>query len=359
VKSVPPRKRTSKNSNPLIKSEKQLLTYRIPECVSHYFGALTNPFNTEAGACLPCDLFPLPSLKTRVFVRGSLALGPNGFGFIAATPTVANDAAVIQHTDSLSVGASGTVFNAYTNLVNKLCTQNVYTSAQLTGGFVGQRIVAYGIRVKYVGKLADRNGVVTCYEDPDGGDTRTKSFSSLNSDPYSSLARVGAEAWDCQVCHSGPVRPLDLEFSYLQYPNGTAAPLIVAMSGLAGDLYEFEYYQHSETIGTLVPGKSKSHGEAQLFGKLVETVKGETANHPLMPMNAPSLWEGFKMAFADTLPRLYNAGKGAAQLITGDYMGGLSSVAQAIAGPQRQGLTFPRESQSGQRERNAERLLLR
>ena len=356
-----PKRRSRKAQNPLVESSKQLLTYRIPDCVGHYFGALVNPFDTEAGACLPCDLFPLPSLKQRVFVRGSFGLGTSGVGFIAATPTAANDAAIIQHTDSTSVGTVSTAFNAFTNLNNRICVQNTYTQAQFSANVVGVRIVSFGIRVKYIGKLSDRNGVVACYEDPDGADTRSKTYNSVNSDPYSSIKRVGAEAWDCQVCHSGPVRPSDLEFQYITYPNSTAAPLIITMNGVAGDLYEYEYYQHHETIGTNVPGKSKSHGEAQLFGKLIETIKGETSNHPLMPEDGNSLWNRFKSSVAESLPRIYNAGKGAAQMVMGDYVGGLMSMSKAISdnsfNPNT--ISFPRNPDHDGRDRAASQLLLR
>lgn len=348
-------KRSKKMNNPLIASEKQLLTYRIPECVSHYFNALCDPFTAPPGACLPCDLFPLPSLKQRVFARGGFNLGTTGYGFIAATPTITNDSAIVQYSTSTSVANEATLFSAYTNIFNGICVMNTITSAQINpGNQVAARIVSFGLRVKYVGSLANRNGVISCMEDPDGVDTRRFSWSTLGSNPYSSLTRVGPDAWDCQICYSGPVRPQDFEFTNSIYPNSTNAPLIIALKGAAGDEYEFEYYQHSEIIGSLVPGKSPSHSEAQLFGKVVETVKNETAKKPLMPAQKESLWDSFKRSVAESLPMLYQAGKGAAQLLIGDYAGGFSSVSQAIMSSGAQNLVFPA---GGSRERQQTLLL--
>jgi hypothetical protein len=68
--------RTTKvgGSNPKKKKKpvvlaKQELAYRVPECVHHFIHAMADPFEAPAGACLPCDLFPLPSAKYKVFAR--------------------------------------------------------------------------------------------------------------------------------------------------------------------------------------------------------------------------------------------------------------------------------------------------
>jgi hypothetical protein len=160
------------------------LVYRVPECAAMYAAALVDPFDTPAGACVPADLFPLPSSKTKTFIRGKFALGTTGFGCIFARPVSANDAQSVVGTTAASVGGSATLLSAFTNTTAQLATQVPYTTAQLTEG-VGARVVACGLRIKYIGQLMSRNGVVLSYEDPDHRDISTSfSFDTLGSNPY-------------------------------------------------------------------------------------------------------------------------------------------------------------------------------
>jgi len=109
-----------------------------------------DPFDTPAGVCIPCDLFPLPSQKVKTTFRGVGNLGTTGYGWVAVNPTLANDVASIQVTSTASVGGSSTVLSAYTNIGTGMFTMLPYAAADFSGGSVQGRIVAVGIRVSVI-----------------------------------------------------------------------------------------------------------------------------------------------------------------------------------------------------------------
>jgi hypothetical protein len=315
----------------MVSAEKQSLVYRIPECVKHFVDALVDPFGAPAGACLPADLYPLPSSKVKTFIRARMALGTSGIGFAHCVPSPGNDNGQLFTTTSASVGTTATLFSAFTNVNTLTCAQLPYTYAQTnTSGLYMWRLVAAGMRIKYVGQLMTRNGMVIAYEDPDHQEVRAKSFDTLGSNPQTSLKRVGDENWDSSVCWSGPVTPEELEFVNKVYGPvalGTS-PMILAVSGVAGDIYEVEYFQHIELIGTVVVNKTPSHAEAQLFGKAVEAAKSLTSVKPLQQTDKRTLWQKVTQGIKESLPALVQMGKGTAEMLMGAESSGLLDLAQ-------------------------------
>jgi len=316
--------------SPLIKASKQELAYRVPECVHHFMRALVDPFEAPTGACLPCDLFPLPSAKYKVFARGRMQLGTAGIGFVVITPTSANDAGFLQCTTSTTVLAPAALLSTATNVSNILCAQNQFTIVQVTSGAVATRLVAYGIRAKYVGQLMDRNGVITAYEDPDHQDVRRFSYDTLNSNPYSDIHRVGGEMWDASVCQSGPVTPSEVEFQSVVYPTNSNATLGLVVSGVAGDIYEVEGYLHYELIGQTVSNKTKSHAEPTFFGKVIEAAKNITDSGPLSPEKGPSFWSSFVDTVREGLPKLIGT---IGNAIAPGFGSALGMIGQGLLGP--------------------------
>lgn len=298
---------------PTIKASKQEIAYRIPDCVSHYLAAMIDPFQAPAGACVPADLFPLPSSKCKVFARGRMQLGLSGIGWVAVAATAMNNVACLQMTSASSVGSTATAFSSFTNLTTINCTQLPYPNTAFTNGNVLWRPVSLGVRVKYIGQLMDRNGVCIGFEDPDHQEFRSKSFDSLNSNPYTEVSRVGSDEWDMGVCSSGPVQPRELEFVPDTYmPGNGDFYLGIAVSGVAGDVYEVEMFEHVELIGTVVVNKTRSHAEPAMFGKVIEAAKDMSGTKPLQPKNAPTLWERFKGFVRESLPALVETGAGLA-----------------------------------------------
>ena len=231
------------------------MRYKVPKCAAHYLACLVDPFTCEPGVCIPADIFPLPSQKIKVFARGKFALGTSGIGFIQACPTVSNNhvttAAVV--TSATSVGNAAAAFTGFTATVPVQISQIPYTDAQILST-VHARIVSYGIRVKYSGKLLDRGGVCVGMEDPDHLDMTSLSYNTMSSNIYSSLKRVGDDEWDMSTSYSGPVAPSDIEFSNVSHPLGIGCMMTIAISGTAGDPYDMKCMN---TSNTLVPPLSE------------------------------------------------------------------------------------------------------
>lgn len=286
------------------------LIYRVPECSENYFHSLVDPFSVPSGVCIPCDLFPIPSQKCKTFVRGTFNLGTSGIGFFGINPTTCNNVVCTVFSTTLSVGTAATAFNAFTNTGGTFMSQLPYDTTAFPAVGVGlrARIVAFGVRIKYVGKLMDTNGVAASYEDPDTTDILGLSWNNLNSLPYTTLDRVSTfPHWDKSVCYSGPTTTAHIEYALASQPFGAVA-WVIGVSGLPNDLYEYEFYQHTEYIGKVVVGKTMSHAEPITYGKILETTKDATTDRPLEPYMAPTLWERFKSKVSESLPSFVQGG---------------------------------------------------
>lgn len=272
----------------------------------------------------------MPSTKVRAVQRTTMALGTTGYGFAAFKPAACNDNPSVVVTTAASVGGAATVLSSFTNTQTTSTVQLPYTSAQCAAG-VKTRLVAAGMRIKYIGKLMDRNGVVVGYEDPDNDAATSMTYNSINSNPYSKIERVGEKSWDMAVCYSGPTTPYDLEFNTGDYPrvvNNTNT--VIAVSGVAGDIYEVEYIVHLEYIGNIVAGKTPSHADPTFFSKVVEVVKGLTSSKPLQPSDSNTLWARFKEAVIGSFPVMLQGGKAIGSALMGDIPGALKGIGTMI-----------------------------
>jgi hypothetical protein len=310
----------------------QEIGYKVPECAHMYLSALVNPYDTPAGACIPADLFPIPSSKVKSFVRGRMVVGLQGIGFVACVPSFGNTTPSVYATTAASVGATTALFSAFTNTNATGSAQLPYAAADFTSDRVSGRLVSYGLRTKYVGQLMTRNGVCVSYEDPDHANCNRLSFDSMNSNPYSHIHRVGDEDWDSEVNYSGPVDPNEIEFRNVDQPLGLTFASMIAVSGIAGDVYEFEYYQHSEFIGTVVPNKTPSHADGASFGKAMQAVKTVASEGPITTSSGPSVWNKFVTFMKESLPSIVQIGGGIAQAMLTKGRGGGSMIMAGAAG---------------------------
>jgi len=135
------------------------LAYAVPHCVRHYLEASINPFDTPEGACLPADLFPLPSYKRVIFTRGTMATGTTGFGFVCVYPIFSNDGVSISFSTSTSVGIATGLFSTYTNISTGSFTNGPYTGAQFTASTLSARTVAVGVRLRCTASMMNRGGL--------------------------------------------------------------------------------------------------------------------------------------------------------------------------------------------------------
>lgn len=314
---------------------------KVSDCAMRYMATLCNPFEAEPGACVPCDLFPIPSQKIRAFTRGNFQLGTSGFGFIQCSPTAANDGVAARFSTSTTSMAVSTLVSVATNIGQAQMAQLPYTTAQVTApGSVQARIVACGVRVRYAGTEGGRSGTVVSYEDQDHAPTEGLTFLTAQQAPSAVITRPSGDgSWDGTVCLSGPVTPGELEFQSLVYPcqgvssqTAGGAPILIIIQGVAGDTYNFEVFEHLEYIGTAVGAKTPSNADTDQYGKIIQSTKEIAAVQPLTPGSGPGLFERFAKKVSESLPQLISVGMGAARALEGDpggyaqLLGGAASM---------------------------------
>jgi len=167
----------------------------------------------------------------------------------------------------------------------------------------------------------NRNGVIISYEDPDHADIGgNKSFDLLSANPYTEINRVGDDEWDAVIMYSGPAVPSDADFQASTLPTGNDANILgFGIAGQASDLYELEAVFHHEFIGSVVVSRSMSHADPATYSKVLQTVKASTAMSPLTPTTTKGIWERFRDAISESLPKMIaGGGKIISSIISGN-----------------------------------------
>lgn len=280
-------------------------TVHVEECSQSYLLALLNPYESY-GACIPSS-FPLKSQKVHAYMRGSLALGTGGVGYVIARGTAVNDSWATKSTTSSSVGTGATVLNSFTLITTTNMTKLPYTTADVTAGNVQSRIVSMGLRVRYTGREDARNGTVASVESPDHEDLALQTPDAINN--YESLERVRPpEDW-VYVNYSGPVSPSNIEFSSDAHPLGTSYILSHIITGVAGDIYDYEFYQNIEYIGRSSVGKTQNHVDEIGYGKIQQVVKGAASEGPITPAKSRPIADRVVQAIGNSIPGILDAGR--------------------------------------------------
>jgi len=292
------------------------LPMKIPACTVDYINALFDPFNTMGGVCIPADQFPLPSQKSKVFLRGSFALGASGVGFIGLAPSPWNNLTSINHTTATSVGTVNTLFTDFTNLGAGIIAfaQLPFNDADRAAKTVQARVVASGIRIRYSGTELNRQGLYVACEAQDLDDlASTQSFTSLRSQLQAQSKRPSGDGdWDQTVCYSGPVSPQCLEFTGIQYPLNNifgetaqaARPMVIGCTGGNGDVIEYEAVIHVEYVGSKCNGKTPSHSDTNSYGKVAASVKSVAAVGPVQPAKFGAAWGMFTNMLSDAADQI-------------------------------------------------------
>lgn len=272
--------------NPAVRS----LMKSVHPCIAQYCSALVDPRNTPEGACVPWG-FPLPSYRVKVSARGTFQLGTTGQGFAYMAIPMSNDTGSIITTTVTSVGTNATAPNAFTNRTNNLLSKLPYNAAQLNAGNLTCRFVAGGIRIRYAGTEASRNGIVTSFEGQQlvpavspyttwGGDINTRNERPPPDGSWHSCY------------YSGPQNSAMVNFT-TSATWGANAPLIIYVQGVAADLYEWECYQHIEYQGDTVPGVTMTHSDPVGYAQVLEATKKTTTSEPVSDNNALSTFTEF------------------------------------------------------------------
>lgn len=262
----------------------------VHPCIAQYCSALVDPRNTPRGACIPWG-FPTPSSREKVSNRGTFQLGTTGQGFCYMTLAIANDVASVVTTTAASVGTNATVPTAFTAKTSNVWGKLPYSNAVLNGNNNG-RFVAGGIRIRYAGTEAARNGIVTCYEGQNTSPTAF-AYTQWGGDINAKNERPPPDGSWHSCYYSGPQNSSYVNFNISTNWTGLAPPLILYVQGVAGDLYEWEGYAHFEYTGDNIPGVTMTHSDPDGYAKVLEATKKTVVSEPNSDNTAKSTFFDF------------------------------------------------------------------
>ena len=302
-------------------SNKNVLVQPIAKCAMAYAVGLPNPW-IDKEICLPCDFYPLASLKNYAYSRGVMVIGTDGYGFALIKPGAANNLASISCTSVTSAGGANTALSAFSNTQTYLQSNNPFDSTAFMNGNVSSRFTAYGIKIQYQGKLMDRNGISYIFEEPDNQSIEGWTPAELQSANFTRQSAVTEKQF--AVCHSGPTDPSDLEFrsgSNGIWPRGQAYTMGILVVGVPGDKYMVDAAFRCEYLGNTVSGKTMTHPVGPQFGAAAAAHKTQLLETgPLKPSDSPSIFQKFKDFISDNGQFLWNGaqaiGKGVAAVVS-------------------------------------------
>jgi len=225
------------------------------QCAKHYAETVLDPFDTEAGACVPV-LPCLDSSKRKTFARGTGMTQANGFGGIMASTTCVSDSPAVWYTTGTGSGLS----------MSGTDNQAAYSNSELRNfdfseGDVQVRVVGCALRVRCIGRPIDMNGRIFALEEP-----QHQNVNNFTIEKVSAYDKVKAKNFgnDWTVAAWQPVLPGEQSYQ----ANGFASPnpthyqplcvLIQAQSELPLP-FEWEWAIHYEAVGSGARGKSASH----------------------------------------------------------------------------------------------------
>jgi hypothetical protein len=285
-------------------------------------------------------------------------------GYIAIAPTCTNNLASIYVTDStfagttLSAGAVGT--SALFNTANAYASGAFIPASSSTDGMVG-RIVAVGLRVRYIGSELNRSGLVYGLVHP--AHASLHSYTIPNMTAYREcIRRPVSRAWTTLVASAvnfdestypdvsdlialgtSPYNQAQLEATFpfstgssvtSSNPNLGAFIMAFAVTGTEGNLYEWELITHQELIGSQVQNAvSPSHSDQVGLSHIIEVkaradmnAASNTSNAPYEKVFGSSLVEGMQ-SFAQTSVSAAQAAQNIASAATN-----LNSAARTAGG---------------------------
>lgn len=151
------------------------ITGRLSACAMRYAMAITTPWSQEAlGACVPQPAGM--TYKTYGWVRTSVIMPANGYGFVIASPSLANDMPCLYASGNGYAGIGGEVIPIVGGLPNVgvleiPCANLPYARTQFiksspSQSLVAGRIVSVGLRVRYTGNDINLGGQVYALREP-------------------------------------------------------------------------------------------------------------------------------------------------------------------------------------------------
>jgi hypothetical protein len=261
----------------LPKKVQHMHPHRLAPCAMDYARAMVDPWN---GPVCGIPNYPaLMTLKQRVWVKGVFeASSTTGFGFIVVNPNFAsvNDLACVRASTS-AYTASTITTSAGTGVVGPVSNAS-FAQAQLATT-LQYRVVASGLKIRYIGTELNRGGQLVAFHDPFHQSLNGKTLSQLDAELQSERFRVN-ENWSYVLFR--PVHDEDLEMKsdlpaefawFMAFAFQAPTPEI-------GGTFEYEFFTICEYAGTNARGMTPSHYDPVGFASVHAVTQ---MNKNLMP----------------------------------------------------------------------------
>jgi hypothetical protein len=246
-------------ANQLVLRPRSRPTVIISDCTHNYARALSNPF-TGPLACVPSSPSVL-SYKLKAFSKGEFSTGTSNFGFIIADPFtgIANDVAFVHHsTATYTLTSIAPLFSAQTAFAQS--NSPFLNAAFGSGANANQyRVVAAGLRIRYIGTELNRGGTIIGFSDPTHSTLINQTSASMLGEVTARKLPVTKE-WAILLWRPALIN--DYSFT-TQFPNANITASIFGPMGFivespvgSQSAYEYEFIACYEVNGRNVRGQS-------------------------------------------------------------------------------------------------------
>lgn len=227
-----------------------------PSCInitgvgSHYCHLLCDPFRAVSTGVPSFPTFE--SQVLRCFVRGTAtSSSTSDMGFVTVDPYgfLANDSTSSVRA-STSAYTGTTIADVATGVVGT-SSNSPYNSTQIVNDeLMHYRVVAAGLRVRYIGTKLNAGGRAVAWTDLDHTSQIGKNYSDLTAND-----RCRVEILDGKW-HSTTWNPIDAsELEYVNYLDASRVMSVIFYPAAASQTVEFEVVVHYELIGKTIRGK--------------------------------------------------------------------------------------------------------
>jgi hypothetical protein len=227
---------------------------------ANYARSLLNPY-TGALPTIP-SLPAMLTRRARVFSRGTFSTQGNLLGFISMNPqgALVSDDANGYIVATSGAGAFGTFppfLAAGTNSVN---SNSEYVTASIGPNLIQGRVVASGLRVRYIGTMLNTGGQMTALHEPNHNSLQGLAFANVTNYVEGRLINIRADQ-SYEICYK-PVRDTDDDMGGVSPAQGVGTNTyymgFAIQSAVANSAFEYEAFTCLEFIGSNIRDKTLS-----------------------------------------------------------------------------------------------------
>lgn len=218
------------------------------QSLATYASVLAHPFEGDRGVGVP--VWPaLSSEKETVIAYGSFGTQANGFGFVIANHSpITSWATGTANVLATSGTGAGTTFSSVSSATILPFSHNgTIAASDYTSLLIETRVVACGLRVRYVGPSDVMAGTMTLCSTP--ADVTLNGYSTTFVRSYE-LSRTIPVSRDWSTVVWFPSDRGDLDYAgNADYADSQPQSIGIAINGIASGFFDFEYVLHYEKVG--------------------------------------------------------------------------------------------------------------